>query len=258
MVFALMTAVVSLGLFFGMVALLEAGRRFAKRRLAEDEERSRAGLGAVEGAVFGLFGLLVAFTFAGAASRFEGRRLLITEEANAIGTAWLRVDVLPPALQPEVRDLFRAYVDSRLAAYEALPDFDAARAELEASTRVQNQLWAAATRGCAAVPGPQAATLLLPALNELFDVATKRLMAMRNHPPMVILVMLAVLALLASLLAGCAMAGAKLASRIHVIGFASIVSVVFYLIVDLEYPRMGLIRVEEADQLIRDVRESMR
>jgi len=83
------------GLYFGMILLLELGRRLGRLRQRKDEEAARAGLGAVEGAVFALLGLLIAFTFSGAALRFDARRQLIVQEANAIGTAWLRLSLLP-------------------------------------------------------------------------------------------------------------------------------------------------------------------
>jgi hypothetical protein len=85
----------TLALFLGMLLLLETGRRLGVRRLASDPEGARAGTGTVEGAVFALLGLLVAFTFSGAASRFDQRRDLIVEETNDIGTAYLRLDLLP-------------------------------------------------------------------------------------------------------------------------------------------------------------------
>ena len=84
----------ALGLFLGMLLLLEVGRRIGIRRLTIDPEGARTGVGAIEGAVFALLGLLIAFTFSGAASRLDTRRQLIVEEANAIGTAYLRLDLL--------------------------------------------------------------------------------------------------------------------------------------------------------------------
>ena len=117
------------GLFVGAFAFLEIGRRFGRREIARDGEKAHTGLGAVEGALFGLLGLLIAFSFSGAMSRFDARRHLIVDEANAIGTAWLRIDLLPPAVQPELRDLFRRYLDAHLQIYRKLPDEDAARAE---------------------------------------------------------------------------------------------------------------------------------
>ena len=76
MPYALLAALLALGVFIGMVILQEAGRRVGHRRLARDPEGARAGVGAIDGAVFGLLALLVAFTFSGAASRFDARRQL--------------------------------------------------------------------------------------------------------------------------------------------------------------------------------------
>jgi hypothetical protein len=80
-------------LFVGILACLEIGWRIRHHRGREDSEDS--GLSAIDGAVFGLMGLLIAFTFTGAASRFEARRQLIVQETNAMGTAWLRLDLAP-------------------------------------------------------------------------------------------------------------------------------------------------------------------
>ena len=114
------------GLFVGMLVLLEVGRRIGVRRLARDPEGATVGLGTVEGAVFGLLGLLVAFTFSGAAARFDTRRQLIIEEANAVGTAYLRLELLPTAAQPSLRAAFRQYLAARLAVYRQLADVAAA------------------------------------------------------------------------------------------------------------------------------------
>jgi len=127
-------------LFLGMLFCLEMGRRWGVRQLDRDPSAARAGTNAVEGAVFALLGLLIAFTFSGAAARFDTRRVQIVDEANAIGTAWLRIDLLPAEAQPLLRDLFRNYVDSRLAAYRKLPDLAAAKAELQRSQEIQSEI----------------------------------------------------------------------------------------------------------------------
>jgi hypothetical protein len=109
----LIALLTSVGLFLGILAFLEIGRRIGIMRLAHNPEGLAKGGSAAEGAVFALLGLLIAFTFSGAASRFEDRRHLITEEANDIGTAYLRIDLLPSDTQPELRELFRRYTDLR-------------------------------------------------------------------------------------------------------------------------------------------------
>src|SRR4030095_3152301 len=102
------------------------------------------GVDAVEGTSFALFGLLLAFTFFGAGSRFDSRRQLIAQESNAVGTAYLRLDLLPRDAPPALRDLFRRYLDSRLRVYRKLQDIEAAKVELARSEALQRELWARA------------------------------------------------------------------------------------------------------------------
>jgi hypothetical protein len=252
-----MASVLAVGLFFGILAMLELGRRLGIRRLASDPAGAQAGTGAVEGAVFALVGLLIAFTFSGAASRFDERRDLIVAETNAIGTAWLRLDLLP-ADQPAIRDSFRQYLDARLAVYRKLPDLEAAHAELAKATALQATIWAQAiAAGQREGASPDAIKLLLPALNEMFDITTTRTMATQAHPPVVIYGMLIVLALASALLAGFGMAGSKSRSWLHILGFAGVMAVAVYVIIDLEFPRLGLIQVDTFDQALVELRASM-
>jgi hypothetical protein len=113
-----------------MLIFSEIGRRIGIARLAHDPEGLTKGAGAAEAAVFGLLGLLIAFTFSGAASRFEDRRDLIAAESNAIGTAYLRIDLLPGDAQPDIGALFRRYADARLATYRDVADQTATQAKL--------------------------------------------------------------------------------------------------------------------------------
>src|SRR3977135_2316934 len=111
----------------GILVLLEIGRRIGLRQLAEEGESASKGLGAIEGAIFGLLGLILAFSFSGALTRFDARRHLVVEEANDIGTAWLRIALLPADGQPHMRDLFRRYLDSRIEAYRKVPQMEAVK-----------------------------------------------------------------------------------------------------------------------------------
>jgi hypothetical protein len=245
-------------LFFGMLAFLEIGRRVGIARLESDRDGLAKGVGAAEGAVFGLLGLIIAFTFSGAASRFEDRRHLIVEEVNAIGTAYLRIDLLPGEAQPEMRELIRHYLDMRSATYLNATDEAATKAKLDETLVLQAEIW---KKALAASQTPkalsQAGLLLLPALNAMFDIATIRTLATRNHPPLVIFLLLAGLSLIGSTLVGYSMSGNKGRSWLHTVAFAAIMSLVFYVIVDLEFPRLGLIRVDIADQALVDLRQSM-
>lgn len=115
-----------------------------QRRAKHDPDGAWRGSGVVDGAVFGLLGLIVAFTFSGAISRFDVRRNLIIEESNAIGTAYLRLDLLPAQSQPPLRESLRRYLDSRIRVYERFPDIAAVKAELEMGKELQADIWAQA------------------------------------------------------------------------------------------------------------------
>src|SRR3954469_24377886 len=160
--FTLGAVALALALFAGMLLFMELGRRIGLRELARNATDARAGVGVMEAAVFGLLALLTGFTFAGAASRFDDRRKMITEEANAISTAYLRVDLLPAPSQPAIRDGFRHYLDARLAAYRALPDLDAWNAQLALADRARTDVWTRTVAAVSGEGGDRARVLIIP------------------------------------------------------------------------------------------------
>jgi hypothetical protein len=255
MKYTLMLFLVGAVIFFGMILFQEAGRRIGALRLAQG--RKTSGTGAMEGAVFALLGLLIAFTFSGAASRFDERRARIVEEANDIGTAYLRIDLLEQEDQPALRELFRAYLDSRIETYSNITDIDAAMATLAKSAKLQGDIWTRAVAACRRQGNPAATTLLLSALNSMIDIVTTRTMSTKMHPPEIIFGLLFGLSLGCALLAGYNMADAKESNRAHMIGFAAIMAVTFYVILDIEYPHLGLIRVDAFNEVLIALRASM-
>jgi hypothetical protein len=240
-------------LFAGLLLCMEFGRRIGRRRLARDPDALDAGTGAVDGMVFALFGLLVAFTFSGAASRFDDRRALIVTEANDIGTAYLRIDLLPEAAQTPLRDAFHRYVNSRMASYAhgiSAEDFEKSFAKTQ---EIQAEIWTMAVEaGRLPEAQPAANMLLLPAINEMIDITSTRAAAIRMHPPWPIFAMLLATALVCALLAGNAMLKSRSPNWIDILGFAAITTITMYVILDLEYPRRGLIQVDALDQMLKD------
>jgi hypothetical protein len=166
-------------LFIGMVILLELGRRLRRHHRMRHGDSAGEGAGAIEAAVFGLMGLLLAFTFSGAATRFDARRQLVVDEARAI------------------------------------PD-------------------------------------------SMFDLSTTRLASTRIHPPPIIYGLLGVVSLLCALLAGYGMGASESRSWLHMLGLAAVLAITIYVIVDLEYPRLGFFQISDFDQLLVEVRASMR
>ena len=257
--FVLMTAFGVVGLLLAMLLVAEIGRRLGRREAARDAGGLAKGTGPAEAAVFALLGLMLAFTFSGAASRFEARRHLITEETNAIGTAYLRVDLLPEDARPEIQALFHRYLDVRESTYRNAEDMAATAARLAEGTALQRKIW---TKCVAASlrPGapPQAAIVLLPALNAMIDITATRVMASRNHPPLIAYCLLAGLALVGSLFVGYGTSVNERRNWLHNLLFTAILALTIYVIVDLEFPRFGLIRIDTADQAFDELRDSLR
>jgi hypothetical protein len=251
----LMFQVFAAGLFLAILALAQVGRMISRRQAATQPD---AGFGVIDAAVFGVLGLLVAFTFSGAASRFDARRQLIVQEVNAIGTAYLRLELLPAEPQAELRKDFRQYVEARTAIYRKLPDVEAARLELARAEALQAVIWEKAVAASRAANGAQTALLLLPALNEMFDITTTRTVALQTHTPGLVLGLLCAVALASALLVGHAIAGATAQSWTHVVIFAVVLTATIYVIVDLEYPRAGLIRIQAIDRLLAELLDNMK
>jgi hypothetical protein len=155
--------------------------------------------------------------------------------------------------------LFRKYADNRSRAYRQADDSAATEAMFAETASLQAEIWA---RAVAALEGqgmsPPRATLMLGALNEMIDITATREMATRNHPPAIIFVLLGCLSLVCALLIGYAMSQNAQRSWLHTLTFAAIISLTVYVIVDLEFPRVGLIRVDSADDVLLQVRDQMR
>jgi hypothetical protein len=226
------------------------GRRVGMRRRARMLDDSTGSTGTVDATIFGLMGLLLAFTFSGAASRWEWRRNLIVQEANDIGTAYLRLDLLPPESQPQLRDTFRKYVGARLAIYRKLPDIDAAKKELARAQVIQDQLWRQVVSAAKDSDSPAVMMLVLSNVNEMLDITTTRTAATQAHLPGIVFAMLGATVLACSLLAGYNMAWNQHRSWVHIASYTILVSVAVYLILELEYPRLGFVRIEAADDLL--------
>lgn len=257
MLYTYFALIIGSALFLSMLALIELGWRIGRRRKGDDAAGARAGLGAIDASVFSLLGLLIAFSFSGAAARFDARRHLSVQEANCIGTAWLRLDLVAPDQQSKLRSLFRDYVDARLGIVQRMPDLHAVQAELRRCGELQNAIWTNSVTASVEAPLPQSAMLLLPALNQMFDIASTRNASARIHPPGIIFAVLIALSLASALLVGHEMGGTEKKFWIHRVGLAAAVAVANFVILDLEFPRIGMIRLDAADQFIIDVRQTM-
>lgn len=229
-----------------MLVLYEFGRR--RRRSGHEKEASPV----IDSAIFALFGLLLAFTFSGAVARYDAHRDLIVQETNDIGTAFLRLDLLPPAAQPALRQLFRDYATSRLHLYDSVHQEISPESQL-----LQRKIWQQSVAASSA-PGatPDCEKLLLPALNSMIDITSTRQNAFNMHPPVIIFLLLFAFSLGCAFLAGYS---CQIAHRgwFYPAALALTVTLTIYATLEIEFPRQGLIRIQHADRAFTDLRRSM-
>ena len=200
---------------------------------------------------------MIAFTYAGAASRFDTRRALTVQEANVIGTAYLRLDVLPAAAQPALRERFRQYAEARIARYRVLPDVEASEAQAVRGEALQREIWSESVTALRDAEAG-ASLLLLPALNEMIDITSTRAILLETSTPPVVLAVLVVLTLVSSMLSGNGLAKKRTRGLpLHTLGFALVLTATLYVIVDLDHPRFGLIQLDYVDKALTDVLAGM-
>jgi hypothetical protein len=255
--FALTSVVVSLALFLAMVLFIELGRRIGLKEEQKHGKGARAGVGVVDGTVYGLLGLLLGFAFNGAAGRFDKRRELVLSEAHTFSVAWQRIDALPAHAQPAVRDGLRRYLDAVLTAYQHAPGSTEARNALAVSQRAWEDVWGKAMAACLLPDGEKARMLLLPALNEAYVAVDEERLAHRLHAPLLIFVMIGITALAASVFAGYALASTTRRNWMYVVGVAATISIATYVILELDSPRLGLIRIDRMNEVLVEVRSTM-
>ena len=243
------------GLFIATLLLVllavEGGYRLGTYRRSRSEQEKEAPVGAMVGATLGLLAFMLAFTFGLAAARFDTRKQVLLDEANAIGTTYLRAGMLPDRREA-IRALLRDYVDTRL---EAVLSGKIA-AGIRRSEHLQDQLWAQAVAVGENNPNSIVVGLFVESLNEVIDLHAKRVTAgLRNRIPGAIWVALFTVAVL-SLGAMGYHAGLVGTSRsLAVLAVALTFSAVIGLIADLDRPQEGVLKVSQ--QALMDLRQSM-
>lgn len=246
-----------IGLIIVMLIFLEIGRLINKVAVKNGTRSVTSGSGPVETIVFGVLGLLIAFTFTGAESRLEYRRQLITNAANAIGTAYARIDLLSAKAQPQMRILLKEYTFLRAKIYNGQETQPAENKLLQNSNNLQQQIWQLAINDCRKSETRTCDMLVLPALSDVFSIATMRQAALLNHPPLVVYILLVIIGLFGALLVGYNLPIAKKRNLLYMLTYALMISILITLIIDMELPRTGFIRIDSADQLILDLGKSM-
>jgi hypothetical protein len=243
------------GLFLVILLIVllsvECGYRLGKYRRSRSEEEKEAPVGTMVGATLGLLAFILAFTFGLAAARFDTRRQVLLDEANAIGTTYLRAGILPERRE-EIRGLLREYVDTRLAAVQSGNIAEGIRR----SEDIQQEVWAQAVAVGEKNPNSIIVGLFVQSLNEVIDLHAKRVQAgLRSRIPGAIWIGLFAVAVLSLAAMGyqAGLVGTRRSLAIFAVAFTF--SVVIELIADLDRPQEGVLRVSQ--HALLDLQRSM-
>jgi hypothetical protein len=253
MLFSLSSWAVAL-IVFGIIGAATTVGYLTGRYLREHEARLREPFGVIQGALLGVVGLLLAFGLSLALGRYEDRRAATVTEANAIGTSYLRSQLLAEPVRTKSLELWPHYTDLALQVSKQVPDSSAMRRTTAAEDALQRRLWRLAGKAMSAAPLASAPRLYVDNLNSTFDAQAARLAALNNRVPGEVLILevfgaavaLGLLALHISLL-GRGL-GAMLAGTL-------LVTLLLLVIFDLDRPARGFIKIPNAPLV--SVRASM-
>jgi hypothetical protein len=246
------TAVASASLF----SCLELGRRVGRACRDRDPGTWEAGTGVIDAAVYGLVGLLVAFSFAGASQHFIERRRLIGAEAGAISTALHHVDLLPEKTRPALRRTLRDYIDARVAVHHAAWLGGGTGDENARAKALEHQVWNE-TLEALRLPGAPPAQVVVPAVDQMFDLADARVFADGLHSPTIVYATLVLIVLLAATLAGYHFAAARRRGLLQIVVYSVAMSAALTMMFDLEFDRVGMTRLSHADAVLIELRDSI-
>jgi hypothetical protein len=236
-------------IFFVFFALMlgatEAGFRLGQKSNARTANKTKSQVSAVETAILGVLGLLLGFTMSMAVSRFEARKQLVLDEANAIGTACLRTELLPPPESSEIASLLRQCVNVRVQFGAGDEDFARLYDLHTQAGRLQGEFWTRAVAYGQKDPNPMRAGLLLQSLNQTIDLESARWMAFQNHVPESVIYVNGIVGFLAGSLVGYTFGLNGRRQIFSMCAQALSITLVLAVIIDLDRPRSRLICISQ-------------
>lgn len=245
MLYDMPTWVIVSGLLIVTLVANEAGFRFGLRRQSRESELSRTVSNALKGSVFALVALLLAFSYSATSGRYDMRQHLVLEQANAVGTCYLRAGLLGDEPRIAIRETLRQYIDARIEHF-GTPSHDARSEQLQREMdRLMTELWTHVEVANRADPEAVRNSLIVPAANEVIDLTSTRSWANRNHLPDPVLVLLFGSVMISSVLLG--HSSGQAASRHVGLWLASnlVFVLILYVVLDFDRPRRGVIQVDQ-------------
>ena len=244
---------IALIIFILIIIFYLIGHRLRKNVIKKNPDQSTIELGAINGTLLGLLGLLLAFTFSMSSSRFDTRRELVVAEANDIGTVILRTDVYPDSVRQLLRADLKKYVETRVAYYEAGRDLNKVIEAIRMTDSISHRIWLTVANYAKTDDITTRTSQLIPALNDMIDITTTRMAATEATIPDSIMYFLFLLCVCSAFLLG--YDNKNKIDWIVVMGLAIMLSTTVFNIIDLDRPRSGLINMDKPNQKIRSLLE---
>ncbi len=253
LLFHVPATVIAIGVFVLILLFNWLGFRYRQIQVRKHRNDEIDSIGTIEGSMLGLLGLLLAFSFGIASSKFESRRAIIAEEANSIGTALLRCDLYPDSIRNILRKDFREYVEARVDYYNAGDDEDLIKKSLGKANIYSTKLWKVVTQEGQNPQNLVRTAQMIPALNAMIDIVSARNSGRQAKVPPIILNVLLILTLTSGFLSGYGNK-AKRRNMVLIYGFALMTAMALYLVMELDRPRRGVINLDVAQKNITDLR----
>lgn len=249
------TWLIIVGLLALMLVSNEVGFRFGMRDFRRETEVSRTVSNALKGSIFGLVALLLGFSFSATTSRYDLRQRIVLDQANAVGTCYLRAQLLSDEHSDAIQGVLRKYVDERIDLFDAGRDADATAEHRTRIKQYLTDLWTAVETANDADPEVVRNSMIVSAANDVIDLSSTRDWANHNHLPDPVLALLLVSVVMSSLLLGHSSGqsgrrhpGLWLASNV-------VFGLVLFVVLDFDRPRRGLIQIDQRPLL--ELRESL-
>jgi hypothetical protein len=226
-------------LFFLMLTAVWLGYKIGLKKTKLENKNTE-----ISSSLLGLLALILGFTFAMAGSRYENRKNNLIDEANCIGTAFLRADIYPDSLKNEYKKDFKSYLDSRRDYYLLDNNEKKLTASLKQSAIASEKLWNRATFYAKNKDYFIQSTMMMPALNAMFDSASKSNMVLNSKVPETIVYLMLTFSVIISFFIGYNSGLEKKINTKFITGFCFLICIVILITLDLDRPRRGLIKLD--------------
>jgi hypothetical protein len=248
-------AILCLILFVGCLLLVIVGKALRDKFLGHDEHEPKGGVNALLGALFGLWGFLLAFTFGNVSTRYENVRASMVEEANAIRTVILRVEMFPDSIQGGFRADIKKYLQARIDYYEHAGDLEKFNNAKKDAVEIGKRLWTRTVDASYLRNLNLTANSMLSSLSTMYDIGAKRDALLMSGLPGPIRYMLFVLAMVISFVGGFTSHVLKTKEWVIITGFIFLACLIIYITLDLARPMRGSIRPEVEHEKIVQLKE---